>query len=64
MNKLESTSPKDALCKVWLKWASGSGEEDENVKSLQIDRQTTDKGDQKSSLELSVQVSYKGIKRF
>ena len=43
---------------------SGSGEEDENVKSLQTDRQTdgqTDRrrttGDQKSSLELSAQVS-------
>ena len=42
----------------------GSGEEDENVKSLQTDGQTdgrTDrrrtKGDQKSSLELSAQVS-------
>ena len=39
MNKLESPSPKDALCQLWLKlhWPSGSGEEDENVKSLQTD---------------------------
>ena len=28
LNKLESPSPKDALCQVWLKWPSGSGEED------------------------------------
>ena len=53
------------LCaKLGLNWPSGSGEEDENVKSLQTDRQTdgqTDRrrttGDQKSSLELSAQVS-------
>ena len=120
LNKLESPSPKDALCQVWLKlaqwswrrrffnfvnvfslfrnylplvkggpfiwtnlnplhprmlcakfgwnWPSGSGGEDENVKSLQADRQTdrqtdgrTDRrrttGDQKSSLKLSAQVS-------
>ena len=53
MNKLESTSPKDALCQVWLKLASGSGGEDINVKSLrqrkqqrrqrQQRRRTTDK---------------------
>ena len=30
-NKLESTLPKDALCQVCLKFAHGSGEEDENV---------------------------------
>ena len=45
LNKLESPSPKNALCQVWLKLASGSGEE-ENVKSLQtdrlVDRLTTD----------------------
>ena len=27
LNKLESPSPKDALCKVWFNWPSGSGEE-------------------------------------
>ena len=27
-NKLESSSPNDALCNVWLNWPSGSGEED------------------------------------
>ena len=37
LKKLEFPSPKDALCQVWF---SGSGEEDENVKSLQTDRQT------------------------
>ena len=40
LNKLESPSPKDTLCQVWLNWPSGSGEEDENVKSLQTDRET------------------------
>ena len=42
LNKLESPSPKNALCQVWLKLASGSWEEDENVKSLQTDGRTTD----------------------
>ena len=28
LNKLESPSPKDALCQVWLKLPCGSGEED------------------------------------
>ena len=53
------------LCaKFGYNWPSGSGEEVENRKSLQTDGQTdgqTDrrrtKGDQKSSLELSAQVS-------
>ena len=25
---------QDAMCQAWLKWLTGSGEEDENVKSL------------------------------
>jgi hypothetical protein len=56
------------LCaKFGQNWSSGSGEEVKNVKSLQTtDRQMTDdrqtdgrqtKSDQKSSLELSAQVS-------
>ena len=54
MNKLESPSPKDALCQVLVE----IGEEDENVKSSQTDRQTERRTfDQKSSLELSAQVS-------
>mgnify|MGYP003692227413 CR=1 FL=1 len=112
LNKLESPSPKDALCQIWLylaqwfwrrrffnfvnvfllfrnynpleragpfiwtnlqplnprmlcakfggNWLSGSGEEDEIVKSLQTDGQTDRRrttGDQKSSLELSAQVN-------
>ena len=43
---------------------SGSGEEDENVKSLQTDRETERRrttGDQKSSLDLSAQVSKKEL---
>ena len=36
LKKPEFPSPKDALCQVWF---SGSGEEDENVKSLQTDIQ-------------------------
>jgi hypothetical protein len=62
LNKLESPSPKDDLCQVPLKlvqwfWRS------RKCKSLQTDRQTDrrmDAGqlsDQKSSLELSAQVS-------
>ena len=39
LNTFESSSHKDALHQVWLKfgwnWLSGSGEEDENVKSLE-----------------------------
>ena len=54
-SKLVSLSLKDALCKVLLKLAQGSGEEDENVKSLRTCGRT--KGDQQSLLELSDQVS-------
>ena len=38
LQKLESPFPKDA--KFGWNWPSGSGEEDENVKSLQTDRRT------------------------
>ena len=34
LNKLESPSPKDALCQVWLKWPGGS--ECENIFLLKI----------------------------
>jgi hypothetical protein len=37
LNKLESPSPKNDLCQVWLKLTMRSGEEVENVKSLQTD---------------------------
>ena len=46
--KLESPSPTNALCQVWLKLAGGSKEgdfkrkEDDNVKSLRTDGQTDD----------------------
>ena len=43
--ELESPSPKDTLCQFWLNKPSGSGEEDENVKSLQTDRQTDGRTD-------------------
>lgn len=43
LNNLENLSPKDVLCQVWLNFASGSNEEDENVNILrQQHRQTTD----------------------
>ena len=44
-----------------IKWPSGSGEEDENVKSLQTEGYTNGwrTGDQKSSLKLSAQVRLK-----
>jgi hypothetical protein len=50
------------LCaKFGQNWSSGSGEEVKNVKSLQTDDIQTDgrqtKSDQKSSLELSAQMS-------
>ena len=40
LNELKSPKTKDALCQVCWNWPSGSGE-DENVKSLQMDRQKT-----------------------
>ena len=57
--------PKNMLCeKFGWNCPSGSGKQDENVKSLQTDRQQTDRhtddgttGGQKSSLKLSAQVS-------
>ena len=61
---LNPLHPRMLCAKFGWYWPSISGEEDENVKSLQTDRQTdrrTDRrwrtGDQKSSLELSAQVS-------
>ena len=61
---LNPLHPRMFCAKFGWNWPSGSGEEDENVKSLQTDRQTdgqTDRrrttSDQKSSLELSAQVS-------
>mgnify|MGYP003691611305 CR=1 FL=1 len=61
---LNSLHPRMLCAKFNWNWPSGSGEEDENVKSLQTDRRTdghTNRrrttGDQKSSLELSSQVS-------
>jgi hypothetical protein len=57
--KIESPRSKDALCQVWLKLDSGSGDEVKNVKVYrQTDRRRTT-GDQKTSLELSAQESYK-----
>ena len=63
LNKLESPPPKDALCQVWLKlvqWFWRRSWKCEKFTDGQTDkrtdrRQTT--GDQKRSLELSVQVS-------
>ena len=53
------------LCaKFGWNWPSGSGEEDENVKSLQTDGQTDRRrttGDQNSSLELSALCELKTI---
>ena len=40
LNKLESPSPKEALCQVWLKSAQWFWDEDENLKSLQTDGRT------------------------
>ena len=42
LNKIESPHPRLLCAKFGWNWPSGSGEEDENVKSLQTDRQTGD----------------------
>jgi hypothetical protein len=61
--KLESPSPKDDLCQVWLELVQWFWRRSRKCKSLQTDGQTerqTDRrtpDDQKSSLELSAQVS-------
>ena len=58
---LNPLHPRMLCAKFGWNCPSGSGEEDENVKSLQTDGQTEDRrrttGDQKSSLKLSAQVS-------
>ena len=51
MQILESPSPKDALCQDWLKWPSGSGEEDENVKSLRNDNDKNDEDGQRTDCD-------------
>ena len=65
MNKLESTLPRNTLCSSLVEISSVVLEKkDENVKSLQTDAPTDERtdrqwkrGDQKSSLELSAQLS-------
>mgnify|MGYP003688421365 CR=1 FL=1 len=54
LRKLEFFSPKDALCQVWLKLAQLLGRKRWKCEKF-TDRWTT--GNQKSSLELSAQVS-------
>ena len=55
---LNSLHPRMLCAKFGWNWAKGSGEEDENGKSLIYDdNNNVDGFDQKSSLELSVQVS-------
>jgi hypothetical protein len=61
LNNLESLPPRMICAKPGLNWPNGSGEKVENVKVYrQTDRQSDRRrttGDQKSSLELSAQVS-------
>ena len=63
LNKLESASPKDAFCQVWLKlalWFWRRRWKCEKFTDGQTDRRMDRRrttGDQKSSLELSAQVS-------
>ena len=45
LNKLESPHPGILCAKFVWNWLTGSGEEDENVKSLQTDRQTNGRTD-------------------
>ena len=40
MKNLNQLHQKNALCQIWLNWPSDSGEENENVKSLQACRWT------------------------
>ena len=57
---LNPLHPRMLCVKFGWNWPSGSGEEDEHVKILQTDRRTDRRrttGDQKSSLELSAQMS-------
>ena len=35
-NKLQSPSPKDALCQIWLNWPSSSGGEDFKISSMYL----------------------------
>ena len=46
LNKPKSPSPKDALYKFWSKLPSGSGDNDENVKSYRREDGRTDDGPQ------------------
>ena len=57
LNKLQSSSPKDALCQVWLKLAQCFWRRWECEKF----RDGRTPGDQKSSLQLSAVVSWKGL---
>ena len=54
LNKLESPSPKDVLCYVWLKLSWSSGEEVENVKKWQRDGQTTQQAIRKDHLSFQL----------
>jgi hypothetical protein len=45
LKEIESLSPKDDLCQVWLNYSSGSGEEVENVKVFRrTDKRMLDNG--------------------
>jgi hypothetical protein len=60
LNKLESPTPKDDLCQVWLKLAQWFWRRSRKCKSLKTEGKTDGrrtKGHQNSSLELSGQVS-------
>ena len=64
LKKLESPSPKDALCQIWLKlaqWFLRRSRKEEEFTDKRMDGQTDGRTtvDQKSSLELSAQVSLK-----
>jgi hypothetical protein len=48
LNKLESPSPKDDLCQVWLKLVQRFWRRSRKCKSLQTDRQTDDKTDRQT----------------
>jgi hypothetical protein len=61
LNNLESPTPKNDLCQVWLKLAQWFRRRSRKCKSLQADGRTDGRtggrwttGDQKSSIELSI----------
>ena len=56
--KIEFPSRMDALCQAWLNLPPGSGEEDENVKSLQTDKLTDRRTDERQQAIRKAHLSF------